>query len=109
MDFDLEAVANGMLSAMSTSLGNSWDKVSDYAEGEAKKLAQSAADLARLRIAGKVSEEQAKLLLGLQANAAKLVFLAIEGMGILAVEAAINAALAVLREAVNRAAGIAVF
>jgi hypothetical protein len=39
----------------------------------------------------------------MQKNAARMVLLAIEGLGILAVEAAINAALAVVKEAVNGA------
>lgn len=109
MEFDIDNVVSEMIAALTQSLGNSWAKVSDYAETESLKLAQSAADLAKLHLAGKIGVDQSKLMLTLQANTAKLVFLAIEGMGIIAVEEAINAALSILREAVNTAAGIVIF
>ena len=41
----------------------------------------------------------------MQKNATKTVFLTVEGLGILAVEAAMNAALKTIRDAVNTAVG----
>ena len=54
---------------------------------------------------GKITEEQARLYIDIQKNSMRIVLLTIEGLGILAVEAAINAAIDVIRSTVNTALG----
>ena len=75
----------------------------EYAEAEAKKLAESLVMIEKLVLTGKINEEQAKLHFQIQRNATRMVLLTIEGLGIIAVEQAINAALDVLKDTVNTA------
>ena len=52
-----------------------------------------------------MSDEKAKLHLDIQKNASKMIMLTLEGLGIVAVEAAINAALKIIKDTVNTALG----
>ena len=81
-------------------------KVGTYAQEEGRKLAQSAADIAALRLSGKIDDEGLRLQLQIQKNAAESVLLAIQGMSKIAVEQAINAAMDIVRGAVSRATGV---
>jgi hypothetical protein len=79
----------------------------EYGEAEAKKLAQALVMIEALKVSGKINKDQARLHLEIQKNSARIVLLALEGFGILAVEAALNAALDVVKQAVNTAVGFA--
>jgi hypothetical protein len=84
------------------------DKAPDieaYAKSEGVKMAQCLATIESLVAAKKMDEEEAKLQLDIQKQAARSILLTIEGLGALAVEAAINAALSVAKDAVNSALG----
>lgn len=96
-----------MVTAAKDSMGKDWPKVKDYGEPELKKLAQSLVDITKLTTSGKVNTQQAKALLRIHRNTTMIVMLTIEGLGVIAVENAINAALDAARKAVNTAAGIA--
>lgn len=98
-----------MVQAATHSLGKDWPKVRDYAEPEFKKLAQSMIDILQLVAEEKVNKAQAKALLQIHANTTKMIMLTVEGMGLLAVENAVNAALKVARGIANTALGITVF
>lgn len=82
-----------------------WRDVGTYAEGEFRKLAQTALTIAALRARRRITRPQAQLLLEMQHNAMRSVLLTVEGIGILAAEAAINAALDAARGSINRAIG----
>jgi len=91
-------------------LSNLKDKVPDienYAKSEGVKMAQCLATITSLFAAGAIKEDEAKLQLDIQKHAARAILLTIEGLGALAVEAAINAALNVAKGAVNTALGFA--
>jgi hypothetical protein len=81
-------------------------KVGTYAQQEGRKLAQSAAEIAALRLSGKIDAEGLRLQLQIQKNATESVLLAIKGMSKIAVEQAINAAMDIVRGAVSRATGL---
>ena len=81
--------------------------IKDYAVGEAKKFAQAFVTIEKLVLSGKISKKSAKLHLEIQKNSAQIVFLTIEGLGLLAVEGAINAAMNVIKDTVNKALGFA--
>ena len=51
--------------------------------------------------------KEARLLLEMQQNPAKAVLMTVEGLGLLAAEAAINAAINAVRTTVNKALGFA--
>jgi len=95
-----------MTTAARNSLAQDWPKAKDYAESELKRLAQSLADIAGLAASGKVNSQQARSLVQIHKNTTMMVLLTIEGLGIIAVENAINAALAAARDTVNTAAGL---
>jgi hypothetical protein len=102
---DTGALAKQMLAAAQGSLADKWPQVQDYAEAEFNKLGATCADIGRLYATGQASEGEARVLFEMQKNTARTVMLTVEGMGLLAVEAAINAALDVVRVAVNDTLG----
>ena len=61
--------------------------------------------ISQLKLEGKINEEQAKLYIEIQKSSVRIVLLTIEGLGILAVEAAINAALDIVKTTVNKTIG----
>jgi hypothetical protein len=102
-NIDISALLTNMLSAAKEPLLQKWSETSGYAESEFKKIGEAILFIEKQRLIGKMTEEQAKLHLEMQKNASRAILLTIEGLGILAVEAAINAALSVIRDAVNTA------
>ena len=106
MDFKVSDILKAMLGAAKDELGQTWPEVQDFAKSEFKKLAQTLVDIGKLRAQGKITTKQAKILIRMQRRTTQTVLLTIEGLGILAVERAINAAIAVVRDTVNKAAGI---
>jgi len=103
MALDVGELVKKMFEAFETSLVDKWPEIKDYAEAEAKKMAESLVMIEKLVLAGQITEEQAKLHFQIQRNATRMVLLTIEGLGIIAVEQAINAALDVLKDTVNTA------
>ena len=106
MALDLGELAAKMFEAFKGTLTDKWPEIKDYAESESKKLAESLIMIEKLVITNQINEDQAKLYLDIQKNATRTVLLAIEGLGIIAVEQAINAAMDVLKDTVNTALGI---
>ncbi len=103
MALSASQLGKDMLAAFSGKLKDQWPDIKDYAKTEAKKLAETLVMIEKLHIAGSITDEQAKLHLDIQKNSTRIVLLALEGLGLLAVEAAINAALDVVKNAVNTA------
>lgn len=105
MNLNLQEILNPMLSAAQKELGNKWPDVKDYADAEFKKLGESLLSIAAMRAENKITQRQAELLFDIQRNTARTVMLTVEGLGILAVEGAINAALGAVKDSVNTALG----
>lgn len=103
MTLNVAALAKDMASAFVVTLKDKAPGIKAFAESEAKKLAQTFLMIEQLRLSGRINQREAKLHLDIQRNAARAVLLTIEGLGILAVEQAINAALAAVKGAVNAA------
>lgn len=99
------SLAEAMLAAVKASLDKDWPKARDFAKPELQRLARSMVDIVRLIGEGKVTNQQAKALLEIHRNTSQIVLLTIEGLGIIAVQNALNAALDTVRTVVNRAAG----
>jgi len=68
-------------------------------------MAQCLATIESLVAVKIIDVEEAKLQLDIQKQAARSILLTIDGLGALAVEAAINTALSVAKDAVNSALG----
>lgn len=105
MAIDATKLAQDMLSAAKGVLTEKWPEIEDYAEMECKSFAENIAMIERMKLSGKITEEKARLHLEIQKNSARMVLLTVEGLGILAVEQAINAALGVIRDTVNSTLG----
>lgn len=97
-------LTKSILGVFRTQFKKDWPDIKDYAEVEAKKMAQTLVQIETLRLKGK-PESELSALLQMQRNAMRAVLLTIEGLGLLAVEQAINAALDIIRTAVNTALG----
>jgi len=104
---NVDQLVASMLLAAQQVLAQKWPEAKDYAESEFKKIGEAIAFIEAQRALNLMSDEKAKLHLEMQKNAAKTMLLTLEGLGILAVEAAINAALDVLKTTVNSALGFA--
>jgi hypothetical protein len=105
MKIDVDKLLKGMLGAANDVLQKQGPKARDYASNEFEKLLLEAQHIGELKKIRKITEQEAVYLMDLQRNAARTVLLTIDGMGIIAVESAINAALAVVRDTINSALG----
>ncbi|MGF1729495.1 hypothetical protein [Photobacterium kasasachensis] len=103
MSLDVGNLASKMFEVFKDSLSENWPDVKDYALVESKKLAENFAMIEKLKVTGEITEEQAILHHDIQRNATRTVLLTIQGLGLLAVEQAINAAMSVVKDTVNGA------
>jgi len=104
---DVEDVAKQMLAAALPILKKDAADAEAFAKMEFTKIAQTIASIGEALAAGQIDQQQASLLLDMQTLASRNVLLALRGLGLLAAEAAINAALAAVKTAVNTAIGVA--
>ena len=105
MSLKISELKKRMIEAAKTELGDRWPEIRIYAESEARKIAETVTMVAKLLADDRISLKEAKLHLRIQANASKTVLLTVEGLGLLAVEGAINAAIDSLKAVVNEAIG----
>lgn len=107
MALSASQLSKDMLASFSVELKSKWPDIKDYAKTEAKKLAETLVMIEKLHVTEKITDEQAQLHIDIQRNSTRIVLLALEGLGLLAVEAAINAALDVVKTTVNTSVGFA--
>lgn len=105
MALNVSSLAKVMTEAAKGKLQDHWPEVKEFARAEAKKTAETLAMIERLALAGEINVKQAKALLSMQKNSALAVLLTVQGLGLLAVESAINAALGAVKDTVNTALG----
>jgi hypothetical protein len=103
MALDLESLAASMLTAAKGPLEADWKTAQPYAKTQFTNIAQQIVDIEAQLAAGTINQAQASLLLDMQKNASRAVLLTVEGIGILAAQDAINAALGAVATAVNGA------
>lgn len=105
MAINISSIAKDMLNAAKPILQNYWKEVKPYVEKESKAFAQNLAMIAKLKLEGKITREEALLHIEIQKNSYRTVLLAIQGLGLIAVENALNAAIGVIATTVNKAIG----
>ena len=103
MALDLTELATNMASAAKEVLTESWDEVQPLAEANIFLLAEGITNIEEKIFLGDISEEKAKKLLRMKKNTLEIALLTIEGLSLIAVEQTINAALNVVKDAVNTA------
>ncbi len=106
-NIDVQQVFTSMVGAAEGVFGKKWPVMKDFAEAEFEKLARTLAQIEKLKLSGQIGAAEASVLFEMQKNTARAVMLALEGMSLLLVEGAINAALAVVRDTINTALGFA--
>ncbi len=102
---DVSDLLGKMVDATKTSLGSNWPAISSLATTSLETLAQNMANIENKIVDETLTLDQAKIVIDMQINAAKTVLLTEGGLALLAAEAAINAAIDVVRIAVNTAIG----
>lgn len=105
MALDAEQLARAMLTAIKPVLKRHWADAKEFAGSESQKMATTLAMIAKLKSSGQLNEQQAAALLEMQKQSMQAVLLAVEGIGLIAAQKAINAALAAVSDAVNGAIG----
>jgi hypothetical protein len=105
MGLNVGQLAKAMTEAAKGKLSDHWPEVKEFAKAEAKKTAETLSMIEKLALAGEINAKQAKALLSMQKNSALAVLLTVQGLGLLTVESAINAALGAVKETVNTALG----
>jgi hypothetical protein len=105
MALDVKDLLGPMLNAIKPVLNKYWSDVKDYAETEVEKMSNTLSNITELYVAEKIDEQQAQALLDMQKHAMQAVLLAVEGIGLIAAQNAINAALGAVKDSVNKAIG----
>jgi hypothetical protein len=107
MALDVGTLATQMLSAALPILKKDAQDAESFAKTEFTKIAQTIVSIGEQVASGQINQQQAGLLLDMQTSASRNVLLTLQGLALLAVEEAINAALDVVKTAVNTALGFA--
>jgi hypothetical protein len=105
-DLDLDSIVKDMGNAALPHLKGGAAKAKQFGKTEALKIAQTAQMLAQGVTTGRIDANEAKLILEVQKNASRSILLTIKGLGIVAVENAVNAAMDVVRKAIKTATGV---
>jgi hypothetical protein len=107
MALDVGTLATQMLGAALPILKKDAADAESFAKTEFTKIAQTIVSIGEQVAAGQINQDQAGLLLDMQTTASRSVLLTLKGLALLAAEEAINAALGVVKAAVNAALGFA--
>ncbi len=104
---DTDKVVKDMVQAASGALVKGGQQATDYASHEFEKFIADLDHIQDLLEKGKISAEDAQYYADLQKSSMKAVLLTIQGLGVIAVQNAVNAALAVLTAALGAALKLA--
>ncbi len=107
-NINVQSVVEQMLAASKGVLKNHWEEVEPFAQQQFESLVANLQLIERLKSQGKITKEQAKYHFEIQKGSVRIVLLTIEGLGLLAVETAINDALDAVKSVVNKSIGWAV-
>jgi len=102
-DFNISKVVTDMLEAALPFLSKGGQKASSYATHEFQQYIINLQHIQDLTEEGKITPEEAQFLVGQYKMSMQAVLLAIEGLGVIAVQQAINAAIDVLNKALDTA------
>ena len=108
MALNFNSLLDNMVGAAKESLGEHWEGIKDVAITSFKSLALHLVEIEKMRINGTISEEKACLLTGMQKDSIKIAIATEKGLSLIAAEAALNAALDIIRNTVNTAIGFAI-
>ena len=107
MALNFNSLVDNMVNEAKASLGEHWQGIKDVAIISFKSLALHLTEIEKMKINGTISEEKASFLIGMQKDSIKIAIATEKGLTLIAAEAALNAAIDVIRGTVNRAIGFA--
>lgn len=102
MDIDFKKIGKDMLDAIKNVVGDDLNDIQDMLDDELEDFAKRTAILTEKVFKKELSAEQAKSILKIRKNAVETVILSAAGIGILAAEKAINAAIDVLKGVITQ-------
>lgn len=105
MSLDTQQLVQDMLGAAKLNLGKFWKQAKPFAENETLNMANKLLMIEQLKLEGKITKDEALLHIEIQKSAFRTVLLSIKGLGLIAVEGTINAALGAIAKVVNKALG----
>ena len=106
MALNVEKIGLDMFNAAFPILRKRAPTIKAFAQGEFRKIAVQLVTIEGELARGRITREQAAILVEMQKSASRAVLLSAKGLSLLVVEQALNAALDVVRKAVNTAVGI---
>ena len=107
-NLDINKVVSDMLQASASALVKGGTQASEYASHEYTQFIEDIEHVQTMAEQGTVTAEEAQALVNQYKLSMQAVFLCIEGLGVVAVQNAINAALQVLNDAISAALGTAI-
>lgn len=107
-NIDLEKLASEMFQAVMGALAKDGKLLGTYAKDELKSYAEQLAEIAELLATQDITESEAKEAIDEAKKSMRATILAIEGIGDVAVQRAVDAALAVLKTAAKPVLGLIV-
>src|SRR5262245_54510575 len=102
-----ENLGDKIFEAAKDEFGSKFKLVKQFLKAESEKLAVTLRMIVEARAAQSITEEEASILLNMQKVATSAVLTSAKGMTLVAVQAAINAALGVVKQFVNGKVGFA--
>lgn len=98
---DVNKLIADIIGAVKLVLGDKWKEAQVFAESEAKKFALNIAEIVLWKETGKITEEQAKVLIRMHERSMKMVLTAMEGISLVLAEKAINTVIDTIAKTVN--------
>ncbi|HNW98581.1 MAG TPA: hypothetical protein PKK00_09255 [Bacteroidales bacterium] len=105
MPINTEQILKQMLDEFKKIISDKWPEIRDTATDGLKKISENIAQIELMKANNTITLEQAQLQLDIQKNTLKTILITEKGLTLLAVESAINAALGIVKDAVNTAIG----
>ncbi len=107
MSIDADQLFGQMVSAGAQAFGTGWAEVEKFANIEFRTLAQRIKEIGEGLAKNDFDVPTGKLLMAMQVNTATAAIAGATTLVLLAVEAAVNAVMATIKDAVNTALGVA--
>lgn len=104
-EIDVKAIVKEMLGASATAIGPEFEATKALAEQQFTTLAQVLVQIQAAKLTGKMTEQEARILMDMQKKAVEAVLAASKGIGEFAAQKASAAAVRVIAKKVNEALG----
>lgn len=105
MGFDIIEMVKRIYDIFKGNFIENWSEVKDFAEPEAKKIAQTIKNMEKLIANGQLTEVEARAYFKMQLDSTKSVFASLQGLSMVTVERGINNSMSQLNDMVSSKLG----